>query len=104
MEKRYLWGIHFWWLCDMKTTYKILHYNGPIHILCCWCQELLSYNFSCIHRSRLMMVDVDYLSRMHNSLVKNHVLFANSVALSNRLSRPDAYEESALATMIDKGR
>ena len=33
MEKRYLWGTHFYWLCDMKTTNNIMNYTGPIHIL-----------------------------------------------------------------------
>ena len=37
MKKRYLWGAHFYWLCDMKTTYKIMYYTGLIHILRRWC-------------------------------------------------------------------
>ena len=49
-----------------------------------------------------MMSNVDYLSRIHNSLVKNHVLFANSLVLSDWLSRPDAYEELVLVVMLAK--
>ena len=44
-EKRYLLGTHFYWLCDMKTTNRTMHYTGPIHILRRWCQELLAYIF-----------------------------------------------------------
>ena len=29
----YFWGTHFYWLYDMKTMYKILSYDGPIHTL-----------------------------------------------------------------------
>ena len=87
----------------MKTTYKILHYVGPIHILRRWYQELLAYNFSCIHRSHLMMVDVDYLSRMHNSLVKSHVVIANRLSLADRSKRPAAYSGDALDIVLSKG-
>ena len=58
IEKRYLWGTNFFWLCDMKTTYKIMHYTGPTHTLRRWCQELLAHNFSCVHRSHNMMIEI----------------------------------------------
>ena len=61
----------FYCLCDMKTTYKIMHCIELIHILRRWCQELLAYNISCIHRNHLMMADVNYLSRIHNELRKH---------------------------------
>ena len=32
-NKLYLWGATFFVLCDMKTTYRILEYDGPIHSL-----------------------------------------------------------------------
>ena len=80
MEKRYLWGTHFFWLCDMKTTYKIVYYTGPIHILRRWCQELLAYNFSCIHRGHDMMQDVDYLSCIKNNLIKAHLLIRDQLS------------------------
>ena len=104
MEKRYLWGTHFFWLCDMKTTYRIMHYTGPIHILRRWYQELLAYNFSCIHRSYLMMIDVDYLSRMHNELIKSHVSIANRLSLSDRATRPEEYSETILDYQLQRGK
>ena len=88
----------------MKTTYKIIHYTGPIHILRRWCQELLAYHFSCIHRSHLMMVDVDYLSRMHNDLVKSHVVLANMLLLADRAARPGAYDADVLADVLQRGK
>ena len=56
----------------MKTTNNIMNYTGPIHILWQWCQEMLAYHVLCIHRSNLMMVDVDYLSHMYENLSKTH--------------------------------
>ena len=35
-NKLYLWGINFYVLCDMKSTYRILDYDGPIHSLRRW--------------------------------------------------------------------
>ena len=100
MEKRYLWGSHFYWLCDMKTTYKIMHYTGPIHIMRRWCQELLAYSFSCLHRSHTMMIDVDYLSRMHDPLIQTHVTIANRMSLSDRAARPGAYDYDVLTSLL----
>ena len=104
MEKRYLWGSHFYWLCDMKTTYKIMHYTGPIHILRRWCQELLAYHFSCLHRSHTMMIDVDYLSRMHDPLIQTHVTIANRMSLSDRAARPGAYDYDTLMSLFQRGK
>ena len=97
-------GYTFFWLCDMKTTYRIMHYTGPIHILRRWCQELLAYNFSCIHRSHSIMVDVDYLSRMHNELIKSHVSIANRLSLVDRATRPEAYSETILDYQLQRGK
>ena len=61
-NRLYFWGTHFYWLCDIKTIYKILNYDGPLHVLRRWTQELQAYSFTCIHRSNIMMQDVDALS------------------------------------------
>ena len=103
-EKRHLWGAHFYWLCDMKTKYKILNYQGPIHVLRRWCQELLAYSFSCIHRSHTMMVDVDYLSRMHDNLFKKHTLLANAWSLVDRAAHPCAYKSATFDLLLSKGK
>ena len=103
-EKRHLWGTHFYWLYDMKTTYKILYYQGPIHVLRRWCQELLAYSFSCIHRSHTMMVDVDYLSRIHDILIEKHTILANTWSLVDRAARPCAYKSTTLDTLLSRGK
>ena len=97
-------GYTFFWLYDMKTTYRIMYYTGPIHILRRWCQELLAYNFSCIHRSHSIMVDVDYLSRMHNELIKSHVSIANRLSLVDRETRPEGYSETILDYQLQRGK
>ena len=88
----------------MKTTYKILYYTGPIHILQRWCQELPAYNVSCIHHSHLMMIDVDYLSRINNKLIKTHVSIANRLSLTDRALRPEAYDVAVLTHILSKGK
>ena len=94
----------FYWLCDMKPTYRIMYYTGPIHILRRWCQELLAYNFSCIHRSHSMMIDVDYLSWMHNELIKSRVSIASRLSLVDRATRPEAYSETILDYKLQRGK
>ena len=43
-----------------------------------------------------MMVDVEYLSRMHNKLIKSHVPIVNRLSLVDRATRPEAYSETIL--------
>ena len=104
MEKYYLWGTHFFWLCNTKTTYKIMYYTRPIHILRRWCQELLVCNFSCIHCSHIMTQDVDYFSRINDSLVKAHVSICNRLSLTNRADRPGDYDTSVLESILLRGK
>ena len=51
-----------------------------------------------------MMVDVDYLSRIHNDLVKAHGLIANQLSLVDRSVRPGAYSSEVLATILQRGK
>ena len=62
-NKIYLWEVTFFVLCYMKTTYRILEYDGPIHSLRRWSQELQCYHFVAYHRPATMMIDVDTLNR-----------------------------------------
>ena len=62
-NRLYLWGVTFYVLCDMKTMYRILEYDGPIHSLRRWCQELQNYHFIALYRPASMMADVDALNR-----------------------------------------
>ena len=92
IEKRYLWGCHLYWICDMATTYKIIFYTCPIHTLMKWSQELHGYYFLCIHRCHKMMVDMNYLSRMYDNLVKQHVIVENILSLADRCNQPYEYK------------
>lgn len=48
-NRAYFWGTHFYWLCDTKTVYNILNYEGPIHSISRWAQELLAYSSTCVY-------------------------------------------------------
>jgi len=61
----------------MKTVYKILNYEGPIHTLRRWTQELLGYSLTCVYRPNAMMQDVDAFSKYRNTLVIEHIVLTN---------------------------
>ena len=50
------------------------------------------------------MVDVDYLSRMHNGLVRAHIVVANTFALADRSTQPCAYKEEIWGELLKKGK
>ena len=56
-NRKFLWGTHFYWICDCMAVQEILEYNGNIHVICRWAQELLGYNFTVLHRPAKMMAD-----------------------------------------------
>jgi hypothetical protein len=62
-NKKFLWGKHFYWICDCNAVKEVLEYDGNIHQIRRWSQELLGYHFTVIHRPAKMMKDVDALSR-----------------------------------------
>lgn len=61
--RRYLLGTIFYWLCDCSAIKEVLEYNGSIHQLKHWFQEILAYEFVCLHYPRKMMKDVDRVCR-----------------------------------------
>lgn len=62
-NRRALWGGHFYWITDCISLKALFDYDGPSSLLRRWSQELLSYNFTIIHRPSRMMKDVDAISR-----------------------------------------
>jgi hypothetical protein len=44
-DRKFLWGSEFFWLCDCSAIKEILEYDGPIHQIRRWAQELLGYFF-----------------------------------------------------------
>ena len=109
----YLWGTHFYWICDCITLKEILECNGNISMVCCWDQKLLGYYFSILHRSEHVMRDIDAISRWFGPLIAFHIFTASLlsneelscwlVAYSSSLSslrRAGTYDPSAGTSSI----
>ncbi|MGH7954887.1 MAG: reverse transcriptase family protein, partial [Gloeomargaritales cyanobacterium] len=47
--RRYLWGCHFYWICDCQAMKQIFDYDGNIHMVSRWAQELFGYSFTVVH-------------------------------------------------------
>ena len=90
--KRYLWGTRFYWMCDCMAIKEILEYIGDSHQLRRWCQELMGYDFSVIHRCELMMRDVDALTRRFGKAVTLYCMQAYLMRSRDKPSRPLAYD------------
>ena len=88
----------------MKTVYKILNYEGPIHSISRWAQELLAYSFTCVHRPNSMMVDVDALSRSYDPLTAKHIVVANTYRVHDMNCRSDAYSTSMFDQLLSQNR
>jgi hypothetical protein len=101
-NKKFLWGIYFYWLCDCSAIKEILEYTGSIHVVRRWAQELLGYHFAVIHRSAHMMMDVDALSRRYEGLVLKYMHYAAQLAATDRIHRPLAYDTTAFPAHTTK--
>ena len=84
----------------MKTVYKILSYDEPIHTLRRWTQQFLAYSFTCVHRPNLMMQDVDALSRYLNPLVAQQAKFVAFFRRKDINDRADAYSSSVFDELL----
>ena len=93
-NKKFLWGTHFYWICDCMAVQEILEYSGNIHVICRWAQELLGYNFTVLHRPARMMADVDALSRRFGKLIATHLSIAAIMKTRDITNRPFAYDAS----------
>ncbi len=90
-NKKYLWGAYFYWICDCNTIKEVLDYQGTIHMINRWSQELLGYNFGCIHRSHTMMKDVDSLTRFYGSAIGTYISIADILSQKDKTLQPSAY-------------
>ena len=89
--RKYLWGTLFYWLCDCKAIKEIIEYNGSIHQIKRWSQELLAYEFVIIHRLAAMIQDVDGISRYIDLLVHQHTITTSRLHTEDVTERPFAY-------------
>ena len=104
-NKLYLWGITFYVLCDMKTTYRILEYDGPIHSLRRWCQELQNYHFVVFHRPATMMVDVDALNRgPYHRISTMYYAMTAAIRSYDYTYNKKAYDATTYNAIIAKGK
>ena len=90
-NRRYLWGTHFYWLCDCKPMSEVLEYDGEIAMVSRWAQELLGYHFSILHRPARIMLDVDSLTRRFGILTSEYIKIATLLFYHDRTCRPAAY-------------
>jgi hypothetical protein len=99
-NRKFLWGNHFYWMCDCKAIREILEYDGTIAMISRWAQELLGYHFTVVHRSARMMVDVDGLTRRFGPSVAEYIMIAKLLSDEDKQRRPSAY--AADFNSIDK--
>ena len=100
--RRFLWGYHFYWMCDCSAVKEILEYDGNISYICRWAQELLGYHFSCIHRCNKMMGDVDSFTRRYGTSIAAYCAIASFLSRSDRNKRPKSYDRSLFTSLLKK--
>ena len=93
-NRRFLWGNHFYWMCDCRAMKEVLEYDGTIAMVSRWAQELLGYHFTVIHRHARMMIDVDGLTRRFGRSITTHIMIAALLAKRDAQQRPLAYTDS----------
>ncbi|MGH7955061.1 MAG: hypothetical protein ACREOZ_03790 [Gloeomargaritales cyanobacterium] len=82
---------------------QIFDYDGNIHMVCRWSQELLGYNFTVLHRPERMMRDVDALSRFYNGLIATYEERLAALQTKSRRNYPESYTASDLSTLTKNG-
>lgn len=104
-NKSYLWGSRFYCLCDMKSLDKLLEYDGPIHCLRRWAQDLQSYDFTPYHRPAQMMRDVDALNRgPYATVLTTYMLGTKTIKVFDKKENSDAYKEEIFSDVMSKGK
>ena len=69
----------------------MLEYNGSIHKLKRWTQELTAYAFVCLHRPNKMMKDVDGVCRHIDPLIHRYLVDAAAMRSDDMDLRPFTY-------------
>ena len=97
-NRHYLWGKHFYWMCDCTSVQEVVEYNESILVVQRWAQELLGYNFTVIHRREKMMGDVDALTRRFEENFSVYLCVAKILRDKDELKFPDSYDDAAFVT------
>ena len=88
---KYLWGAHFYWVTDCIALRKFLEYDGSIHQVKHWAQELLGYFFTIIHRPAFMMRDVDAISQFYDPLIQRYDMQAAQFLKDTKTQQPRSF-------------
>ena len=99
-NRKYLWGCHFYWLCDCSAMKELLEYDGSISMISRWAQELLGYHFTVIHRPARMMRDVDAITRRFGPMIARHMIIALILSARDKATRPDAYDANTFGSSV----
>jgi hypothetical protein len=90
--KKYLYGAHFWWICDCDGMQILFGYDSPIKQLRRWGQEMLGYNCTLLHRSHQLMRDVDAINRRYEpGLIKTYMIKEAALHNDSRRRHPNSY-------------
>ena len=89
----------------MKSTYRILEYDGPIHSLRRWSQELQCYHFVAYHRPAKMMADVDALNRgPYHRMTTTYYTMITTIRAYDMKHNAEAYNPTIYNTMLSNGK
>ena len=89
--RKYLWGTHFYWITDCIALHEFLEYDGPIHQVKQWTQELLGYFFTVIHHPAHMLKDIDAISHLYDPLIIHYNQMAFNLLQATKTEFPNAF-------------
>ena len=101
-NRKYLWGCLLYWICDCNTVKEVLGYDGSIQQIKRWSQELMTYEFICLHRVNRMMKDVDGVCRHIDPLIHRYLVGAAALHSANKLLRPFAYNYDVFLDVLTR--
>ena len=99
-NQHYLWGAHFYWMCDCKAVKEVVEHTGSIAMEQIWDRELIGYHFTVIHQSENIMGDVDALTWRFGEIVSVYLCVANILQDKENLKHPDYYDDAAFFTKV----
>ena len=95
-NRHFLWGQHFWWLCDCASIKEILEHKFSIPMTCRWDQELRGNHFSIVHQSNKMTTDGNALISRFGKFISQYCIIDSILYSTDKQRILKAYEESVL--------
>ncbi|MGH7955188.1 MAG: hypothetical protein ACREOZ_04430, partial [Gloeomargaritales cyanobacterium] len=84
---------------DCSATKQLFEYEGNIHMVRRWAQEMLGYHFTILHRPERMMKDVDGLSRFYDPLLVDYDTHAYTLREQSMSAHPKSYVPTDLSDL-----